>query len=70
MHPRMGGKASAAVLANTPLGLIGFACACAVLHVTAEPLGTPAGLALAALSSLAWSLLMMLAHRPPAAELT
>ena len=66
MHPRMGGKASAAVLANTPLGLLGFACACSVLHVAAEPLGTPAGLALALLASLAWSLLMMLAHRPPA----
>ena len=70
MHPRMGGKASAAVLANTPLGLLGFACACAVLHLTAEPLGTPAGLTLALLSSLAWSLLMMLALRTPAPELT
>lgn len=70
MHPRVGGKAAAAVLANAPVGLIGFAFACAVLHFTAEPLGNPAGLALALLTSVTWSLLMMLAHRPPAAELT
>jgi succinate-acetate transporter protein len=70
MHPRAGGKASAAVLANAPIGLIGFGFACSVLHFTAERFGNPGGLALALLTSLAWSLLMMLAHRPPAAELT
>jgi hypothetical protein len=70
MHPRAGGKASAAVLANAPIGLIGFGFACSVLHFTAEWFGNPGGLALALLTSLAWSLLMMLAHRPPAAELT
>ena len=70
MHPRAGGKAAAAVLANAPIGLIGFAFACTVLHFTAEPLGNPAGLALALSTSVGWSLLMMLAHRPPAPELT
>lgn len=63
MHPRMGGKASAAVLANAPLGLLGFACACTVLHFTAERFGNAGGLALALLTSIAWSLLMMQAHR-------
>ena len=70
MHPRVGGKAAAAVLANAPIGLVGFGFACSVLHFTAERFGNPGGLALALLTSLAWSLLMMLAHRPPAAELT
>jgi uncharacterized membrane protein (GlpM family) len=70
MHPRMGGKAAGAVLANAPIGLIGFGFACTVLHFAAEPLGNPGGLALALLMSLAWSLLMMLMHRPPAHELT
>jgi hypothetical protein len=70
MHPRVGGKAAAAVLANAPIGLVGFGFACTVLHFSAEPLGNPAALALALLTSIAWSLLMMLAHRPPAAELT
>jgi uncharacterized membrane protein (GlpM family) len=70
MHPRVGGKAAAAVLANAPLGLVGFGFACAVLHFAAEPLGNPIALALALATSLAWSVLMMLAHRPPAPELT
>ena len=70
MHPRMGGKASAAVLANAPFGLVGFGFACTVLHFTAEPLGNAAGLALALATSISWSLLMMLLHRPPAPELT
>ena len=70
MHPRHGGRASAAVLANAPIGLVGFAFACMVLHVAAEPLGNPAGLALALATSIGWSLLMMVLHRPPAPELT
>ena len=70
MHPRMGGKAAAAVLANAPIGLIGFAFACAMLHFTAEPFGNAIGLALALATSLGWSVLMMLLHRPPAPELT
>ena len=39
LHHRVGGKPTAAVLANAVLGLVGFAFACAVLHFTAEPLG-------------------------------
>jgi len=66
MHPRMGGKAAAAVLANAPIGLIGFAFACTVLHFTAEPLGNPIGLALALLTSVGWSVAMM--RRMPADE--
>jgi len=70
MHPRVGGKAAAAVLANAPIGLIGFGFACTVLHFSVERFGNPIGLALALLTSVGWSLLMMLAHRPPAPELT
>ena len=70
MHPRAGGKASAAVLANAPIGLIGFGFACTMLHFTAEPLGNAIGLALALATSLGWSMLMLLLHRPPAPELT
>ena len=70
MHPRVGGKAAAAVLANAPIGLIGFGFACLVLHFAAEPLGNATGLALALATSVGWSVLMMLAHRPPAPELT
>ncbi len=68
MHPRMGGKAAAAVLANAPTGLIGFALACTVLHFTAERFGNPVGLALALLMSVGWSVAMMRMHRMPADE--
>lgn len=63
LHNRVGGKPTAAVLANTPLGLVGFAGACTMLHFTAEPLGVPLGLILALATSVSWSLLMLLARR-------
>ena len=63
LHKRVGGKPTAAVLANAPLGLVGFAFACSVLHFTAEPLGVPVGLMLALATSVGWSLLVLLARR-------
>ena len=47
LHSRLGGPATAAVLANTMLGLIGFASFCLTLHLAAVPLGVPAALGLA-----------------------
>jgi hypothetical protein len=63
LHSRVGGKPSAAVLANAPLGLVGFGLACTMLHFTAEPFGNPIGLTLALATSVGWSLLMLLARR-------
>ncbi len=63
LHRRVGGKPTAAVMANAPLGLVGFAGACVVLHYTAEPLGTAIGLALALATSVAGSLTVLLARR-------
>jgi hypothetical protein len=63
LHNRVGGKPTAAVLANTPLGLVGFAGACTILHFTAEPFGVPVGLSLALATSISWSLLVLLARR-------
>lgn len=63
LHSRVGGKPAAAVLANAPLGLVGFGIACAVLHFAAEPLGVPVGLSLALTTSVSWSLLVLLARR-------
>lgn len=63
LHTRVGGKPTAAVLANVPIGLVGFAGACLVLHVTAEPLGSAIGLALALATSIGWSLAVLLARR-------
>ena len=63
LHRRAGGKPTAAVMANAVLGLIGFACACVVLHFTAVPLGAAAGLSLALLTSVAWSLSVLTLRR-------
>jgi len=40
------------------MGLVGFAFACMVLHVSAVPLGAPIGLTLALSTSLGWGLLV------------
>jgi len=47
LHPRIGGKATAAVIANTMSGLIGFGLCVLTLHLAAVPLGAPAALVLA-----------------------
>ena len=56
LHPRIGGPATAAVLANTGWGLIGFAVAVAVLQVTALQLGSALALSLALLTCIGWNL--------------
>jgi hypothetical protein len=56
LHFRVGGPAAAAVLANAILGLAGFGMAVLTLHVLAEPLGSPAALALALCVAVAWNL--------------
>jgi hypothetical protein len=63
LHRRVGGKPAAAVLANAPLGLVGFAFACSVLHFAAEPLGVAIALALALATSIGWSLAVLTARR-------
>ncbi|HEX3439493.1 MAG TPA: hypothetical protein VHT93_04030 [Pseudolabrys sp.] len=56
LHRRVGGRPSAAVMANAVTGLVGFALACVVLHVTAEPFGSVIGLSLALATSIGWGL--------------
>jgi hypothetical protein len=63
LHRRVGGKPTAAVMANAVLGLVGFAFACIVLHFTAVPLGAAIGLALALATSVAWGLTVFTARR-------
>jgi hypothetical protein len=63
LHNRVGGPATAAVLANAVLGLVGFGCACIALHWTAEPLGKWLGLAVALAVSIGWSLAIVAARR-------
>jgi uncharacterized membrane protein (GlpM family) len=57
--PRLGGLASAAVMAGAIRAMPGFTLALLVLHLVAEPFGTWAGLAAMVATSLLWSAGMM-----------
>jgi hypothetical protein len=63
LHNRVGGRPTAAVLANAVLGLVGFAFCCLALHVAAEPLGKWAGLAIALAVSIGWSVAVLFARK-------
>ena len=63
LQPRIGGRATAAVLANTISGLGGFACCLLALHLAAVPLGSPAALTLALAVSIAANLSIWAARR-------
>jgi hypothetical protein len=56
LHPRIGGPATAAVVANGAFGLMGFGIAIAVLHVAALQFGSPIALSLALATCVSWNL--------------
>ena len=56
LGPRIGGPATAAVLANGQRGLIGFGLGVVVLHLSALPLGRVAALSLALATCIVWNL--------------
>jgi hypothetical protein len=58
LHPRIGGRATAAVMANSAWGLMGFGMAIAVLHVGALHLGSAAGLSLGLATCVSWNLML------------
>jgi len=58
LHHRVGGPATAAVLANAVIGLGGFAIAVIVLNLTAERLGSPLALSLTLAASLGCNLFL------------
>ena len=63
LHRRLGGKAAAAVMAHSLMGLLGFALCVAVLYLTAVPLGRTAGLLLALAFSMSWNLGLLMLRR-------
>ncbi len=65
LHRRVGGRPSAAVLANAITGLVGFGFCCTALHFSAEPFGVAAGLTIALAVSVGWSLLVFGVRRRP-----
>jgi len=56
LHPRIGGKPTAAVIANGGWGLIGFGIAVAVLNVAASRFGSAIALSLALATCVGWNL--------------
>jgi hypothetical protein len=58
LHRRVGGQATAAVMANAVTGLVGFAFACIVLHLSADAFGSAISLSLALATSVAWGLIV------------
>ena len=69
LHPRIGGRASAAVLANSMLGLVGFSFSCLTARVTVPMFGKAGGLALALTVSIVCNLAFwwIRRHKPAAA---
>jgi hypothetical protein len=63
LQPRIGGPATAAVIANTMWGLIGFGGAVVTLHLTAEWIGSPAALVLALAVAVGWNLSIWASRR-------
>lgn len=59
LQPRIGGPATAAVIANSALGLLGFGLALGVVHLSAVALGSWPALALGLAICSAWNLALM-----------
>ncbi len=63
LHPRIGGPASAAVLANSLLGMAGFSITCLTAHLILEKVGSAAGLSIALAVSIGCNLLFWAMRR-------
>jgi hypothetical protein len=63
LHCRVGGPATAAVLAHAIPGLAGFGMALLTLHLTAVPLGSIAALLIAFSVSVAWNVMVYVLQR-------
>jgi hypothetical protein len=63
LHPRIGGRATAAVIANGLWGLFGIGWGLFALCIAIQPLGTGVGLALALAVPISWNLSVWAARR-------
>jgi hypothetical protein len=75
LMPRIGGRATAALLANSQWGMVGFGLAVVLLHLTTLPLGKWGGLSVALATCVVWNFGLWLYGRyrvrsasPPAAS--
>ena len=67
-HPRAGGPATAALIANTLWGLVGFSMCLFTLHLAAVPLGSWGAMLLALAVSIVWNLVLFGLRRRTAAK--
>jgi uncharacterized membrane protein (GlpM family) len=63
LHPRVGGKATASMMANAQVALIGLTLAFVAVHYLAEPLGSWWALLVGLCISSAWSGMLVLVRR-------
>jgi uncharacterized membrane protein (GlpM family) len=63
LHPRVGGKATASMVAHAQVAFIGLALSFLFVHYLAEPLGSWAALVIGLLVAVGWSLLLVVARR-------
>lgn len=63
MHPRVGGPATAALLAHTLSGLVGMVIAFAAVNVAIPPLGVWTALALGLAITVAWNVMLIVVRR-------
>ena len=70
LHPRIGGRATAALLAHTLAGLVGMVLAFALVHTTIGALGVFSALALGLAVTLAWNLMLIAISRLRAPDTT
>src|SRR3954447_24541965 len=68
LHPRIGGKPTAAVIANSAWGLIGLGLAIAIVHVAAPRFGSAIGLSLGLATCVSWNLALWWNGRRKAAQ--
>lgn len=63
LHRRVGGPATAAVMAHSLAGLMGFGLCMAVLYLAAVPVGAPLALVIAFAFSVSWNAAILLLRR-------
>lgn len=63
LQPRLGGPATAAIIANALIGLVGFTAACLTIHLAVPIIGVWPGLALALAVAVCFNLAVLLVQR-------
>jgi hypothetical protein len=63
LHPRIGGRPTAALLAHTLAGLVGMVLAFSLVHLTIRQIGTAAALGSGLVVTVVWNVMLVVANR-------